>query len=298
VSVKIRSYTDKPGYTDDFMKVCEFLLRINNDKVITPNYLWARWVWQFGPYMSMENLSHIGIAEADGVIVGLATYEGDIGEAYFCIDDAYSHIKPLLVDYAMQNLSNNGKLKLSLPDGDLSYQHLALQKGFIPTTEKSSVAMIDIAHHSYTLPDGFSIISFADERFDIERYYNAIWRGFNNQRQRNDKEIESMKKREGFDAPYLDLNLRILVVAPNGDYAAHCGMWCIADSKYAYVEPVFTLPEYRKMGLGKAAVLEGVNRCGKLGAKQAYVLSSQQFYYRIGFYPIQNETWWVMKCTV
>jgi len=298
VSVKIRSYTDKPGYTDDFMKVCELLLRINNDKVITPNYLWARWVWQFGPYMSMENLSHIGIAEDDGVIVGLATYEGDIGEAYFCIDDAYSHIKPLLVDYAMQNLSNNGKLKLSLPDGDLSYQHLALQKGFIPTTEKSSVAMIDIDHHSYTLPDGFSIISFADERFDIERYYNAIWRGFNNQRQRNDKEIESMKKREGFDAPYLDLNLRILVVAPNGDYAAHCGMWCIADSKYAYVEPVFTLPEYRKMGLGKAAVLEGVNRCGKLGAKQAYVLSSQQFYYRIGFYPIQNETWWVMKCAV
>ena len=298
MSVKIRSYTDKPGYTDDFMKVCEFLLRINNDKVITPNYLWARWVWQFGPYMSMENLSHIGIAEADGVIVGLATYEGDIGEAYFCIDDAYSHIKPLLVDYAMQNLSNNGNLKLSLPDGDLSYQHLALQKGFIPTTEKSSVAMIDIDHHSYTLPDGFSIISFADERFDIERYYNAIWRGFNNQRQRNDKEIESMKKREGFDAPYLDLNLRILVVAPNGDYAAHCGMWCIADSKYAYVEPVFTLPEYRKMGLGKAAVLEGVNRCGKLGAKQAYVLSSQQFYYRIGFYPIQNETWWVMKCAV
>ena len=298
MSVKIRSYTDKPGYTDDFMKVCELLLRINNDKVITPNYLWARWVWQFGPYMSMENLSHIGIAEDDGVIVGLATYEGDIGEAYFCIDDAYSHIKPLLVDYAMQNLSNNGKLKLSLPDGDLSYQHLALQKGFIPTTEKSSVAMIDIDHHSYTLPDGFSIISFADERFDIERYYNAIWRGFNNQRQRNDKEIESMKKREGFDAPYLDLNLRILVVAPNGDYAAHCGMWCIADSKYAYVEPVFTLPEYRKMGLGKAAVLEGVNRCGKLGAKQAYVLSSQQFYYRIGFYPIQNETWWVMKCAV
>jgi len=298
VSVKIRSYTDKPGYTDEFMKVCEFLLRINNDKVITPNYLWARWVWQFGPYMSMENLSHIGIAEDDGVIVGLATYEGDIGEAYFCIDDAYSHIKPLLVDYAMQNLSDNGKLKLSLPDGDLSYQHIALQKGFIPTTEKSSVAMIDIGHHSYTLPNGFSVISFADERFDIERYYNAIWRGFNNQRQRNDKEMESMKKREGFDAPHLDLNLRILVVAPNGDYAAHCGMWCIADSKYAYVEPVFTLPEYRKMGLGKAAVLEGVNRCGKLGAKQAYVLSSQQFYYRIGFYPIQNETWWVMKCAV
>lgn len=295
MSVKIRSYTDKPGYTDDFNKVCEFLIRINNDKIITSNYLWARWVWQFGPYMSMENLSHIGIAEDNGIIVGLATYESDIGEAYFCVDDAYPHIKPLLLDYAIQNLSNNGKLRITLPDGDLSYQHIAIQKGFIPTTEKSSVAMIDIDKNNYILPDRYHIISFDDEGFDIERYYNAIWRGFNNQRLRNEREIESMNSREGFDAPYLNLNLRILVVAPNGDYAAHCGMWYIPGSSYAYVEPVFTLPEYRKMGLGKAAVLEGVNRCGKLGAKQAYVLSSQQFYYSIGFYPVQNETWWVMK---
>lgn len=293
MSVKIRSYTDKAGYTDDFNRVCKFLIRINKDKIITPNYLWARWVWQFGPYMSMENLSHIGIAEDDGIIVGLATYEGDIGEAYFCVDEAYSHIKPFLVDYAIQQLSNNGKLKITLPDGDLSYQHIAIQKDFIPTTEKSSVAVIDIGNCVYALPDGYNIMSFDDERFDAERYYNAIWRGFNNQRQRNEKEIESMQKREGFDAPYLNMNLRILVVAPNGDYAAHCGMWCIKDSGYAYVEPVFTLPEYRKMGLGKAAVLEGVNRCGQLGAKQAYVLSSQQFYYNIGFYPIQNETWWI-----
>ena len=70
MSVKIRSYTKQSGYTDDFMKVCEFLIRINSNRIITPNYLWARWVWQFGPYMSMENLSHIGIAEDDGFIVG------------------------------------------------------------------------------------------------------------------------------------------------------------------------------------------------------------------------------------
>ena len=101
-----------------------------------------------------------------------------------------------------------------------------------------------------------------------------------------------MKRRGGFNAPHLDLNLRVLVVAPNGDYAAHCGMWCLPGSRYAYIEPVFTLPEYRRKGLGKAAVLEGVKRCSTLGAKEAYVLSSQQFYYSIGFYPIQNETWW------
>lgn len=293
MSVQIRSYNNIAGYSEDFLKVCNFLIRINQEKVTTPNYLWARWVWQFGPYMSMENLSHIGIAEDNETIVGLATYEGDLGEAFFCVDEQYGHLKPQLIDYALQNLSKNGEVGVVLPDGDLEYQRAAVNKGFIATTQKATVSIIDIHHPAYTLPDGYRIISFDDNEFDVERYYNAIWRGFNNQRQRNEKEIESMKKREGFDAPHLNLNLRILVVAPNGDYASHCGMWHLPNSNYAYVEPVFTLPEYRKMGLGKAAVLEGVKRCGELGAKCAYVCSSQQFYYSIGFYPIHNETVWV-----
>lgn len=292
---KIRNYTNEAGYSDDFKKICEFLVRINNDKIVTPNYLWARWVWQFGPYMSMEHLPHIGVVEDNGNIIGLVTYENDLGEAYFCLDERYNFLKPQLIEYALQNLHLHGEIKISLPDGSLDYQKAAVKIGFIPTTQKSSVARIDINRHTYTLPEGYHIMSFDDEEFDVERYYNAIWRGFNNQRQRNEKELESMRKREGFDAPYFNPNLRILVVAPNGDYAAHCGMWYIPNSAYAYVEPVYTLPEYRKMGLGKAAVLEGVNRCGNLGAKQAYVLSSQQFYYSIGFYPVQNETWWIYK---
>ncbi len=197
-----------------------------------------------------------------------------------------------MIDYAIENLSSQGDLQLLLLDGDLSYQRAAAQKGFIATTRKDSVAVIDISRQSYTLPEGYGIISFDDENFDAERYYNAIWRGFDNQRQRNEREIECMQERKDINAPFVNLNLRILVVAPNGDYAAHCGMWHVPNSEYAYVEPVFTLPEYRKMGLGKAAVLEGVIRSGKLGAKQAYVCSSQQFYYSIGFYPVQNETWW------
>jgi len=295
MSIKIRSYNDEAGYSDDFLKICDFLIRINQTEVVSPNYLWARWVWQFGPYMSMTHLSQIGVAEDNGKIVGLATYEHDIGEAYFCIDKEYDYLKPQLIDYAVKNLSLNGEIKITLPDGDLGYQQAAAQKGFIPTKQKSSVARIDINQNAYTLPDGYSIMSFDDDGFNADRYYDAIWKGFDNKRERNEVELESMRKRNRFGAPHLDLNLRILVIAPNGDYAAHCGMWCIPGSEYAYIEPVFTLPEYRKMGLGKAAVLEGVNRCGKLGAKQAYVLSSQQFYYNIGFYPIQNETWWIYR---
>lgn len=200
--------------------------------------------------------------------------------------------KPQLIDYAVSNLSFNGEIKITLPDGDLSYQQAALLKGFYATNEKTSVARIDTTNINFTLPECYKIIDFGDVSFDVDKYYAAIWKGFDNTRERNELEMQSMRKREEFDAPYWDRSLRIIVVAPNGDYVSHCGMWYIQDNKYAYVEPVFTLPEYRKMGLGKVAVLEGVRRCGERGAKYAIVESSQQFYYSIGFYPIQNETWW------
>jgi len=295
MAVTIRSYNDIKGYSEDFHRVCDFLIRINKKEVTTTNYLWARWVWQFGPYMNMEHLSHIGVAEDGDKVVDLATYERDIGEAYFCVDTDYEFLKADLIDYAVKNLSADGKIRITLPDGDLSYQQAAAQKGFVAGKRKSEVARIDVDNLKYSLPDGYKIMSFACAEFDIDKYYDAIWRGFDNKRERNALEMESMKNRKELNAPHMDLSLRILVVAPNGDYASHCGMWHIPENEYAYVEPVFTLPEYRKMGLGRAAVLEGVTRCGKHGAKCAFVCSSQPFYYSIGFYPCYNETWWEKK---
>jgi len=64
------------------------------------------------------------------------------------------------------------------------------------------------------------------------------------------------------------------------------------EGGFAVIEPVATDPDYRKMGLGKAAVLEGIRRTGELGAKIAFVGSSQQFYYSIGLRPFNTATIW------
>jgi predicted N-acetyltransferase YhbS len=60
-------------------------------------------------------------------------------------------------------------------------------------------------------------------------------------------------------------------------------MFWVPAHHYAYVEPVATDPNYRRLGLGRAAVLEGVRRCGALGAALAYVGSDQPFYQALGF---------------
>lgn len=69
-----------------------------------------------------------------------------------------------------------------------------------------------------------------------------------------------------------------------------CGMK--KETDFAVIEPVATDPDYRKMGLGKAAVLEGIKRVGELGAMKVLVGSSQQFYYSIGLHPFSTATFW------
>ncbi len=72
-------------------------------------------------------------------------------------------------------------------------------------------------------------------------------------------------------------------------------MWYDSEAGFAVIEPVATDPQYRKMGLGKAAVLEGIKRVAVLGAKKVLVGSSQQFYYSIGMRPYRTATKWIVK---
>lgn len=92
--------------------------------------------------------------------------------------------------------------------------------------------------------------------------------------------------------PNVNLNLKIAAVAPNGKFAAYCGMWFDKKVEYAVIEPVATDPDYRKMGLGKAVVLEEIKCVSELGAKLVLVGSSQQFYYSIGLRPHTTSSKW------
>lgn len=292
VNISVCRYNPSAGYSADFMRVCDFLKKLNRPEVRTAHYPWARWVWQFGPYMNMEGLSQIGMFEQNGEMVGLATYENDLGEAYFCLDEGVPGLAERAVAYALEHLAKDGRVRLLLPDGDLPLQQAAIRCGLHPSAEKSSTARLDIAGLKSDLPEGYRFMDFSDPDFAADRFYAAIWKGFDNRRARNEREQKSMEEREGFDAPGFDKQLKVLAVAPNGDYAAHCGIWHQPGDAYAYIEPVFTLPEYRRKRLGRAVVWEAARRCGQRGASHALVVSNQPFYYGIGFYPIQNETWW------
>jgi predicted N-acetyltransferase YhbS len=83
-----------------------------------------------------------------------------------------------------------------------------------------------------------------------------------------------------------------VVRAANGDFVAYGGLWYDALNRLAYVEPVATDPDFRRLGLGRAAVLEGIRRCGAMGATVAYVGSDLDFYRALGFRKLYTSRCW------
>jgi len=97
------------------------------------------------------------------------------------------------------------------------------------------------------------------------KYGQVCWKGFDHEMNGDGPYHICWKKhseeyKNEWKRPNVNLSLKISVVAPNVDYVSHCGMWHDKKSKSALVEPVAIEPAYRKMGLGKAAVLEGIKR--------------------------------------
>ncbi len=291
-----RNYSKEKLYTADYLKVREFLIRLNRGKVQAPNFPWGRWEWMIGHgWLDDRYLDKIGIWESDGEIVGLATYESGLGDGFFCLDERFSALKAEMLDYALKNLQKDGKFRAIIPDNDREFQRVARKMGFCPTRDVEHMAAIDLDQSlRYQLPEGFSIVSMADN-WNWHQYNRCLWRGFDHPgKPDTSKEQIAMRKRM-LSGPGVNPETVICVVAPDGNYVSHCGTWYMPGDTFALVEPVATDPDYRKLGLGRAAVLEAISRCGKLGAPQAFVGSNQQFYYNIGFDPIHTETWWEYK---
>ncbi len=292
-----RNYSGEKLYANkDYLKVRDFLYRINKTGLQSPNFPWGRWEWMIGHgWLDDRYLNRIGIWESDGEIVGLATYESGLGDGFFCLDERFSELKSDMLDYARQNLHKDGKIRAIIDNSDREFQRIARKKGFCPTRDGEHMAAIDIdGSLRYQLPEGFSIVSMAED-WNWYQYNRCLWRGFDHPGKPDASQEQIAMRKRMLSGPGVNPETVVCVVAPDGNYVSHCGTWYLPGDAFALVEPVATDPDYRKMGLGRAAVLEAVIRCGKLGASQAFVGSNQQFYYSIGFDPIHVETWWEYK---
>lgn len=297
MAVTLRSFNPSPRYGADYRAVRAFLLSLQD-----VSFPFGRWDWMVShSWLQPERLSDIGVWEDETGIAGIATYDTRVdGKCFFPLKPDYKALRGQMIAYAKERLRGEGALRLFIRDGDMAFQSAARDAGFVPTQEKDCDAMMPIHMEKihYSLPEGFCVTDMSGD-FDPYRYGKVLWKGFNHERDGEGpytpSDEDTALRCGEFKRPNVELALKIAVVAPNGDFVSYCGMWHDPASPYALVEPVATDPDYRGLGLGRAAVLEGVRRCGSRGAKWATVGSGQQFYYNIGFNPYLTSTFWAEK---
>lgn len=202
-----------------------------------------------------------------------------------------------MLDYAesqLTGISSNGarkNLHAYVNDNDPAFMALVQRRGYKKDEEETRPmyrCAIPSQFPAIHLPEGFRLTSLAED-CDWAKVHQVLWRGFDHGDKvpMNEEEFES--RRTMFDTPKARRDLKIAVAAPNGEFASFCGMFYEPTGRFGYVEPVATDPLYRRLGLGKAAVLEGIRRCGELGATVAYVGSDLPFYQAIGFRKVHNS---------
>jgi predicted N-acetyltransferase YhbS len=294
-SVLIRPYDP----TTDYKRVYRFLVETYEAGNTLANWLAPRWEYMhFHPFIVGLPLETIGVAEAGGQIVGVVHFEDSPAFVYFQIRPGWAAIGPELIGWAEERLGGwshtleRNVIGLYIDETKPDLAALAADRGYEIHPEFAGPhARLDLDRHipEKALPSGFRLQSLADDN-DLDKIGRVLWRGFNHKGPRpiHDTEGRRMMQR----APHFRRDLTLVVVAPNGEFVSCGGMWVIPENRVAYVEPVATDPDYRRMGLGRAVVEEGLRRAAAEGATTAWVGSGQEFYLAMGFtVAFQTDLW-------
>jgi len=292
MSITFRTYQ----HPKDYQGISAFLITHYQPSNRDGNWLEPEWEYMHGhPYLQAKHLENIGIWEEDGGIVAMVFYESRLGEAFFQFKPGDRHLRSELLDYAEKHLTaEDGMLHAYVHDTDAEFTALVKEHGYIhePRGDRP-MARLEIPEPftEITLPEGYRLLSLADEP-DWGKVHQVMWRGFNHKGEPELSSENLTMRRDMFDTVTARRDLKVVVAAPNRDFVSICGMFYQPEGRYGYVEPVATDPDYRRMGLGKAAVLEGIRRCAELGAVEAFVGSNQLFYLSLGFKVIYLSRCW------
>ena len=300
MNVTVRRYE----HAIDYDRVAQFLIDTYRPGDRHDNWLQPRWEYMHYHPLFDESLrtafSSTGVWESDGTIVALVHFEHRPGKYFFQVHPDFVHLKSEMLEYAEAHLSveapdRKRRVAVWVNDFDAGLESILSERGYHSVEGvKDSWSIFEICDPfpSIKLPYEFRLQSLADEN-DLSNLHRVLHRGFDHPGEPPADGLAGRKRMQS--APNYRKDLNIVAVAPDGAYVSYCGMWQDHVNRVAYVEPVCTDPDYRRMGLGTAAVLEGVKRCGAEGAIIATVGSDQPFYMSMGFRRLFDINLWARE---
>lgn len=275
----LEKYKDNKRFNAQYNYIYEFL-KNNADVGYNEDFHWGRFEWMMEhPMLDVDKLNKIGIFKDEkGKIVGIVTYDTSFSDNTYILHSINSRELLLkMISYAHDNYSDNNKTYIVANSKDLALIEILKELKYSKTDWKDSVLELNLDNElKYKIQSGYHI-SQDNQVIDLWQYELVIYKGFDH------KALPKRTAEEDYiSSPNTKENLRVFVINEKNEYVAHCGVW-YTEGETAYIEPVVTIPDCRNKGFAKAAIYEALNRAKKLGAKRAVVLSTQEFYYKIGF---------------
>ena len=292
MSIHSRKYQANP----DFLRVRHFLIETYGITQRPFNWFFDRWDYCRYFVATMRNRDpqqwedDIRVWESDsGQIVGVASHEANRGEVYLQIHPDRRSLEDEMMAWSEEHLvakREDGSHRLSVR----AYDYDTLRHAML---EKRGYQRLDHVEHRYRrslepplpkpkVPDGYTVRSLREDD-DLSERCLALGRAF-----RDDTPVDLDVYRSLQSAPGYRLDLDIVIEAPDGSFAAVAIAWYDETNRIGMFEPVGTVPEHQKKGLGQALMYEGFRRLKELGAKTAYVGAGTQpeasaLYRSVGF---------------
>jgi len=277
----------------DFERVHKFLTE-TYDKETLNSWLLPQY-WEYAHMhggFEYRKSHHFGIWEDDGKIVGISCFEMGMGECHMHTHKDYKFLLPELLEWAEKELFvvKDGKraLEVKITDKEPDKRELLKSAGYsLAWGGPCKIFPYDKPFPERRLPEGFTLIDGTN--MDYVKVHHCFYKGFDHGDDVNDEDAD--ERIFAFNAPRADLSLMTITVAPDGEYACALGMWFDETNKYAYLEPLATIPKYRRMGLATVCLTEAMKKTKTLGAEYCFC-GSREFYTAIGCEIILNDEAW------
>ena len=319
MTARMRSYEPKR----DFVRVRDFLVETYAAFPLPYNWGLERWNYaryfvapMLGAYGTDQNAEEKGLAairfweekvriweDEAGRIAGVTCLEHPdlthpgFGEFFVLRHPEHVGLLEEMVAVAEELYVDPGRNRVYVwtfeADADLN---AVLEARRFARKEDSSATLLEFPLEEIPepkLPEGYVLRSMADEN-DVEKRREIFGRSFNHE---DPKDWPSaFAYRELQRAPDYELENDLVIVAPDGAYAACCIVWHDAANRIGFLEPLGTHPDHRRKGLAEQILREGMRRLRAKGATRMPMGGGfEPFYRAFGFEERAVERAWIKE---
>jgi ribosomal protein S18 acetylase RimI-like enzyme len=294
---------------DDYQRIRQFLQEVfmlnQRREICWPVYRWDYWRWHVNENIWKINLeAAVFLWESPDSRLAAVLHPEEAGDAFLqvhpefhCLDLDVEMVSLAETQFARQQQDGRQRLVIWVHESDAMRQDLLLRRGYKKSAypEYQRRRYMDAPIPNDQPPEGYLIRGLGDESELPARSW-LCWRAFHPQ--------EPDEKYEGWQwyrnvqrAPLYRQDLDLVAVAPSGELAAFCTLWFDEVTRTAGIEPVGTHPAHQRRGLGRAILVEGLRRVGKLGATLCTVSSLSDaagcLFASLGFTECERSELWI-----